>query len=173
MKKNSYKQFAVSLVMLLITSVLFTSCHLRDKKINCFSVSKSFEETNWNYDQRIVEFEVELESSDLPRKISINLDLTQKLVVDKLPLTFSIYAPSGAASHKPVVFYFSQYPELDSQEPFSSKIVSTTIYPQKFFSESGTYRIRLLQKSTKYDLYGVNSVTIRSENIDKQKDKED
>lgn len=159
MKKNYYTQNSIFIFIFLTIGVLISSCNSSSKK-NAFEVSQTFPENNWSYEQRILEFEQEIEASEEPFEITLTLDLADKLSVDRLPFTFSIYGPDGSESHKPTVIVFN-VPEDPTTEHLSGpKTFSKVIYDQKFFNTTGTYKLRLLQKSGKYDLRNVKSVKI-------------
>lgn len=168
MKKNYYsRQINLFFLLLSLGAFFLLSCN-SSSKTTLFEVSQDFTDNNWGFDQRILEYEVEIEGSEDPYEVILTLELSDRLSVDRLPFTFSIYAPDGSESHKPTVIVFN-VPEDPSTEHLSGpKTVVKTIYDYKFFNKSGTYKLRLLQKSGKYDLYNVKSMKITAKKTQKK-----
>lgn len=168
MMKNYYsRKINLFLLFLLMGTLFFFSCN-SSSKTTLFEVSQEFSDNNWGFDQRILEYEVEIVESENPYEVILTLDLTDRLSVDRLPFTFSIYGPDGSESHKPTVIVFN-VPEDPSTEHLSGpKTITKTIYDYKFFNKTGTYKLRLLQKSGKYDLHNVKSMKITAKQTQKK-----
>jgi hypothetical protein len=145
----------------LIISSLFlilTSCN-KDKPF--FSETKKFKSNNWNYDERFVVFEKNIEGSATPYEIYLDLDLEKDLEVDEFPITFSIYSDKGEETHKQVVYFFPVVSDNGVAAPKGAKILTKLVYSEKYFNNSGLYTFKILRKHSKYDLYDVKAITLR------------
>jgi hypothetical protein len=73
--------------------------------------------------------------------------------------TFTLVTPQGGKTIKSIVFNFNS-----PQEPYiqgatkNEKIYRLTVYPQKYFSETGTYTFEVNQFSNKADNYGIRAL---------------
>ena len=170
MKKNIFlRSLKYFFYILLIINLLILGCSCSQKEL--FSLEKTFIDTNWDFDNRIVTLEKELNSSDKPYKIFIELNLTQNLKIDNLPIVISLIAPDGAESHRSVIYHFKL--NDDSFYKNTGNVLSFTkeVYVQKYFNSSGKYTFRILRKGNKYDLYGVQSVRLYAVPVKKQNKK--
>jgi hypothetical protein len=148
-------------IILLGMSVLmiaFSSCN-KDKPL--IDETKTFVGNNWNFDQKFVVFQKQIEASEQPYEIYLDLDLEKDLDLDEFPVTVSIYSDKGEESHKQVVFYFPVVADNNLSTPNSPKILTKLVYAEKYFNTSGNYTFKLLRKSSKYDLYGIKGVRFR------------
>lgn len=158
MRKKNYKHFPFLIILLITTALSIISCNNTNK--NIFEFKQEFTDNNWNYEQRILEFEKEIEASENPYEIALTLELTDKLMIERLPFTLSVYGPDGSESHKPTIIVFNVPNNPETEHISGPKTFHKVIYDKKYFNKSGVYKLRLLQKSGKYDLQNVKSITI-------------
>jgi len=148
-------------IILLGMSVLmiaFYSCN-QDKPL--LDETKTFPGNNWSFDQKFVVFQKQIEASEQPYEIYLDLDLEKDLDVDEFPVTVSIYSDKGEESHKQVIYYFPVVADNNLSTPNSPKILTKLVYSEKYFNTSGNYTFKLLRKSSKYDLYGIKGIRFR------------
>ncbi len=148
-------------IILLGMSVLmiaFSSCN-QDKPL--LDETKTFSGNNWSFDQKFVVFQKQIEASEKPYEIYLDLDLEKDLDVDEFPVTVSIYSDKGEESHKQVIYYFPVVADNNLSTPNSPKILTKLVYGEKYFNTSGNYTFKLLRKSSKYDLYGIKGIRFR------------
>jgi len=156
MSKNKLTLF------LILSFFIFTSC----TKTVVYKDETTFANANWTFENKAVTFNVPLTRSEKPYAIILELDLTGTPNVDLMNATFSIFTPQGGKTIKPIVFNF-----LSPQEPYikgasaNEKIYRLTVYPKKYFSETGTYTIIVDQFSHKADNYGIRALRLRVEKV--------
>jgi hypothetical protein len=151
-------------LFLLLTSVvfLFASC----RKPIVFDQKVTFPNNNWTFENKAITFEVPLTSSDKPFTVFLELDLVGTPNVDMFYATFTLLTPGGGKTIKSIVFNFNA-----PQEPYlkgankNEKIYRLTVYPQKYFSETGTYTFEVNQFSNKADNYGIRSLRLYIEKV--------
>jgi hypothetical protein len=150
------------LLFLIISVFLFISC----SKSIVFDEKIMFSNNNWTFEQKAITFEVPIQGSDKPYAIILDLELAGIPNVDLIYSTFSISTPKGAETVKAIYFNF-----LSPQEPYikgaslNAKIYRMTVYPKKYFSETGTYKFEVNQFSNKADNYGIRSLRMYIERV--------
>lgn len=161
MNANFYKHsFIKSTTFLIISSlILFISSCNNDKPF--FEETRTFKDNNWNHDQRIVVFEKNIEGSQTPYEVYLDLDLEKDLDVDEFPITLSIYSDKGEESHKQVVYFFPVMSDNGLAIPNGPKILTKLVYSEKYFNNSAHYTFKILRKYSKFDLYGIKGIKLR------------
>lgn len=161
MKRSFYKQLTRKIVNMVVFSVLFFSVISCNKNKPLIEETRVFKDNNWNYDQRFIVFQKNIEASEQPYEIYLDLDLEKDLDLDEFPITISIYSDKGEESHKQVIFYFPVIADNKQSVPEGPKILTKLVYAEKYFNTSGNYTFKLLRKASKFDLYGIKSVKFR------------
>ena len=161
MKKNNYKQFFTRFSYLLIVSVILISAFSCNRTKPFFEESVEFANSNWDFEHRMVTFEKQIEGSETPYQVFVDLDLERDLDLDQFPLTLSIYSDQGEETHKPVVFFFPVVSDDGVSSPNTPKILTKEVYSEKYFNNSANYTFKILRKSSKYDLFGIKAVKLR------------
>jgi hypothetical protein len=160
MKKNRH------LLLLIFASIIIASCNntvIFDNKV-------TFPNANWTFENKAITFKAHLTSSNKPYAIILELELIGSQNVDKINTTFSISSPNGGESVKPIVFNFNtpREPYLKGNSP-NEKIYRLTVYPKKYFSETGIYTLIVDQYSNKADNYGIKALRMRIERVKENK----
>ena len=151
------------LFLFLVSSFfLFVSCN----KTVIFEEKVTFLNDNWSFEEKAQTFKAPLQSSDKAYAIILELDIIGTPNVDKFYATFSLTSPRGGNTIKSIVFNFK-----NPQEPYikglseNEKIYRMTIYPKKYFSETGEYTFEVNQFSNKADNYGIRALRLRIEKV--------
>jgi hypothetical protein len=74
-------------------------------------------------------------------------------------------SPKGGTTMKSMVFNFVTPPEHYIIKKSGEKIYRLTVYPKKYFSETGNYTFEINQLSHKADNYGIHSLSVRVEKV--------
>jgi len=150
----------LTLLLLFVLSAFFLlSC----KKSALYEEKVTFLNANWAFENKIVMFSADMKGSEKPYTIIIELDLIGVPNVDKINAVFTMTTPKGGKTMKSVVFNFQ-----NPQEPYiiknsKEKTYRLTVYPKKYFPETGTYTFEVNQLSHKADNYGIRSLKLRIE----------
>jgi len=149
-----------SLLFLIVSVFVFVSC----SKTVVFDEKVMFQNNNWAFEQKAVTFEVPLKSSEKPFTVILELELMGTPNVDMFYATFSLTTPNGGNTVKSILFNFQNpqesYIKGDTQ---NRKIYRLTVYPKRYFSETGTYTFEVNQFSNKADNYGIEALRLRIE----------
>ena len=161
MKNSFFKQLGTYFINVVVFSVLILSLASCNKNKLLVDETRTFANNNWNYDQRFVVFQKQIEASEQPYEIYLDLDLEKDLDLDEFPITVSIYSDKGEETHKQVIFYFPVIADNKMVAPNGPKILTKLVYSEKYFNTSGNYTFKLLRKGSKYDLYGIKNLRFR------------
>ena len=144
-----------TLLFLFASVILSISC----SKSVVYDEKVTFPNDNWAFENRGVTFEVPLKGSDKPFTVILELELIGTPNVDKFDATCTLITPRGGKTISALFFNFlnPREPYLQGDAP-NKKIYKLTVYPKKFFSETGTYSFLILQSSNKADNYGIRSL---------------
>jgi len=141
---------------------LLTGC----SKSIVFDDRVEFPDANWAFENNKVTFNVPLPGSEKPYAVIVELELMGTPSVDKFYATFRMVTPKGGETVKSIIFNFiaPQEPYIQGDSP-NKKIYRLTVYPQKYFSETGDYLFEVSQYSNKADNYGIRSLRMYIQKI--------
>ena len=155
------------ILFLIIVGILLVSC----KKSVVFEETVLFPNSNWAFEYKAITFNPTLTSSEKPYSVILELELTGTPNVDMFYATFTTITPQGGKTIKSIVFNF-----INPQEPYikgdvpNKKIYRMTVYPKKYFSETGEYTLEVNQFSNKADNYGIKALKLRIEKVKEKKE---
>jgi hypothetical protein len=145
----------VSFLSFILIVFLLTSCN---KKV-VFDQKVLFPNANWAFEYKAIDFEIPFTGSDKPYAVVLELELIGTPNVDQIFTTFSILSPSGGETVKSIFFNFN-----NPQEPYiqgtsaNEKIYKMTVYPKRYFTETGKYKFIVDQYSSNADNYNIQSL---------------
>ena len=157
------KKMNKNIFILLAISLLFSlsSCN-REKVIA--EQRYEFPNANWDFEQRIITLECDIEATEEPCKIVVETEHDNISEPRALPVTFCITSPDGAETVKRMGLIF------DGEHDVNENLISSVAYKEKYFNTSGKYQFELYRTYEKYDLHGIRAVTVKV--IKLKKDKE-
>jgi len=146
----------------LLSVLLFTGCN----KSIVYDEKVVFPDNNWAFEQKAITFEAPLKASEKPYSVVLELELVGTPNVEKFDATFTLISPAGGKTVKALLFNFvhPKEPYLKGDAP-NKKIYKLTVYPKRFFSETGTYSLEVNQFSNKADNYGIHSLRLYIEKV--------
>lgn len=147
----------------LICCILVTSCNKKKDSI-AFEQTVTFENSNWDFTHRTLEFDANITDTISPYRIEVELKYgPDDERVDEMPVSFSVTAPDGAKSSVPSAFLFKDEENSDiaSSTAKASQSQYRVLYEKKYFNCSGVYHFRLNRHSEKFDNYNIQSLTLR------------
>ena len=160
-KQKNMKKIAPFLFLILAV-ILLVSC----SKSIVFDEMVVFPDNNWAFENKAITFEAPLTSSEKPFAVFLELELVGTPNVDMFDATFTLFTPKGGKTIKSLVFNFSspQEPYIKGKLP-NEKVYKMTVYPQKYFSETGTYTFEVNQFSNKADNYNIRALRLYIERV--------
>ena len=148
-----------TILLLFIAFLTLVSC----QKSVLFEEKVIFPNANWAFENKAIKFTPFIKESKKPYAITLELELKGVLNVEMFYAVFTITAPKGGTTMKSFAFNFVTPHEPIILTKSGEKIYRLTLYPKKYFSETGDYTFEVNQLSNKADNYGIHSLTLRIE----------
>ena len=155
---------SIPFLLLSLFFLFFVSC----SKKAVYEETVYFPDNNWAFENKAVTFTAHLTGSEKPFTVYIELELVGNLNVDMFYASFTFILPGGGKTIKPLTFNFITPHEpyiYKKGAPANERIFRLTLYPKKYFSETGDYTFEINQFSNKADNYGIKSMTLKIEKI--------
>ena len=159
-RKKIMKKFS-SFLLLFLAILIFAGC----KNSVVYEEKVIFQNDNWAWEYKAINFKAPLISSKDPYSIILDLELVGIPNIDIIPIAFSMTTPKGGKTIKSPMINFNSPKEPYIIKNSKEKIYRLTVYPKKYFSETGEYTFEVNQFSTKADNYGIHSLTLRIEKV--------
>ena len=165
MKRLSLPKLINIFFILAIVAVFFTSCKQKKGDDIVFEQTVCFENSNWDFTQRTLEFTAHITDTISPYRVEMELkygDDDER--VDQMPVSFAVTAPDGGKSVVSSAFVFVEQDDesgLTNQAKQLSGSQIQSLYSKKYFNRSGDYHFRLNRHSDKFDNYNIQSLTLR------------
>jgi len=147
--------------LLLLSLLIFTSC----RKLVIFEEKVIFPNANWTFENKALTFTAPIKGSDKPCAVILELELNGIPNVEKMNVAFTVISPKGAKAIKTIVFNFNTPQEPYIKKSTKEKIYRLTVYPKRFFTETGDYTFEVNQFSNKADNYGLQALSLRLERV--------
>ena len=155
------KKITLRLLIVLAISLL-TNCN----KSIIFDEKVMFSDANWAFENKAITFKVPMTGSEKSFTVILELDLIGTPNVDLMNVYVTTISPNGARTDKGFVFNFNapKEPYIKGASP-NEKIYRMTVYPKKYFSETGEYTFIVDQYSNKADNYGIRALRLYIERV--------
>ena len=156
--------FWAVIAAVLLTSTLFSceSCSKRHARKNfSITVSHPFPNTNWAFEEEVLDFNFDIE--DTAQYYDISLTLLYDTAVTELkdiPLALTLTAPDGMQSISGSHFLLDKQANPDNKITTGNNAeVNVVVYPHRKFKIPGTYKLTVYRRAEKADNYGFISLT--------------
>ena len=168
MRKINFQHgfWAVAIAVLLISTLV--SCEPHSKKHVCknFSIEvfHHFPNTNWAFEQEVLDFSFDIE--DTNTLFDISLVLLYDTVVNTLndlPLSLTLSTPDGMKSFSKSHFLLSrkENPDIRPTGKGNGAEVEVVVYPKRKFKVPGTYTLTVYRRAEKAENYGFISLATK------------
>lgn len=152
--------------VLLISTLV--SCEPHSKKHVCknFSIETihHFPNTNWAFEQEVLDFNFDIEDTNTLFDISLMLlyDTVVNTLTD-IPLSLTLTSPDGMKSYSTSHFLLDRKvnPEIKKTGTGSTAEVSVLVYPHRKLKVPGTYTLTVYRRAEKADNYGFISLSTK------------
>ncbi len=165
MKRFSLPKLINIFFMLLLMGSLIFACKQKKDNNIVFEQTVNFENDNWDFTHRTLEFTAHITDTVSPHSIEMELkygDDDER--VDMMPVSFSITSPDGGKTSVSSAFVFVEQEDVPDFTNKAKQLSGTQIrslYSKKYFNRSGDYHFRLNRHSDKFDNYNIQSLTLR------------
>ena len=168
MIKINLKQGFLAVVAAVVLISTLVSCEPHSKKHvrKNFSieVTHPFPNTNWAFEEEVLDFSFDIE--DTTTLFDISLVLLYDTVVNTLkdiPLSLTLSAPDGMKSLSTSHFVLDrkENPEIKKVGTGSTAEASVLVYPHRKLKVPGTYTLTVYRRAEKADNFGFESLTTK------------
>ncbi|MCR4965368.1 MAG: hypothetical protein K6A41_06895 [Bacteroidales bacterium] len=160
-KKNIWKAFL--LVMLVTSCVMVVSCNKTGSlgKKSDTVVTHQFPNTNWAFEERVLDFGFDNLDSTASYEISFVLNYDKKNVtMDEVPIAVTLQSPDGMETFVTNTLRLKEDNPEFMKEVNGMTELSFVAFPKKNLNHKGKYHIKIYRKASNADNYGFNSLTL-------------
>ncbi|MBR4135655.1 MAG: hypothetical protein IKU03_04495 [Bacteroidales bacterium] len=171
MFKNNHK-ILLTLIALTTLCLITNSCQkgTLKKERNQTTVAHSFPNTNWAFEEQVLDFDFENPDSTANYQISFLLNYDANTVtMDEIPITATLIAPNGMESFVTSTFRLKETNAFSKSLEDGSTLQEVVVFPKKDLNQKGHYKVSLYRKAAKADNYGFNSITLKVSKLKKSR----
>lgn len=167
MRKINFKHSLWTVMAAVLFVSTLVSCDPYSKKRACknfsIEVSHPFPNTNWAFEEEVLDFKFNIEDTATYFDVALSLLYDTAVVVLKdIPLTLTLTAPDGMQS------IVSSHFLLDNEGNPNRKITTgnnaeanVVVFPHRKFKVPGSYTLTVFRRAEKADNYGFLSLTTK------------
>ncbi len=149
-KKHFIPHYLFLVFISLIITLSLSQCR-KKKEVVIAEKSIVFTNNKWNRFNYIEE-KFEINDTISRHQIVMDIHYLPYLSCKEIPLIFTIISPDSSISHIRHTLNFSQ----SVASPFS-----IVIHPAKYFNHKGIYSLKFFQKTSQYDIEGVEKLDLK------------
>lgn len=168
MKKINYQHCIFAAVIVLITGFTMTSCdNIRTKRADqkySREVLHTFPNTNWSFEEEVLDFPFDVEDTSLYYDVSLSLVYDSSVVtLTDIPLTLTLNTPDGMQSISKSHFMLDAKTNSDIKlaEDGKNMEADVVVFPRRKLKVPGTYKLVVYRSAEKADNYGFLSLTAK------------
>lgn len=165
MKRINFKHFFLFTTIALFVSVLLIGCQSSKKKeSNEISVQHTFANTNWAFEEQVLDFPFSI--SDTTKEYSIEFVLNYDTATNKLrqlPVTITLIFPDGQETYVTSIMDFDREINKSIMPAANGNGVNLNLvaFPRKQLNQKGEYHVSFFRKAEKGDNFGFNNLTLK------------
>ena len=168
MRKINFQHGLWAIIAVSVLAFMMFSCEPHSKKHVCknfsIEVNREFPNTNWAFEQEVLDFSFDIE--DTNTLFDISLILLYDTVVNTLkdiPLSLTLSSPDGMKSFSTSHFLLDrkENPEIKKTGTGSTAEVSVLVYPHRRLKVPGTYTLTVYRRAEKADNYGFLNLSTK------------
>lgn len=166
MKKIHLKQGFLAVMTVLLMAAFVTSCDSFSKKRAyrhwSRSITHTFPNTNWAFEEEVLEFPFDIEDTTRFYEVSLSLLFDSSVVtLTDIPLSLTLNTPDGMQSMSKSHFLLDPRTNSDIKLAEDGKNLEATVivFPRRKLKATGTYKLVVYRRAEKADNYGFISLT--------------
>lgn len=168
MRKINFQHGLWAIIAVSVLAFTMFSCKPYSKKHVCknFSIEvfHHFPNTNWAFEEEVLDFSFDIE--DTTTFFDISLVLLYDTVVNTLkdiPLSLTLSTPDGMKSFSTSHFLLDrkENPDIRKSGTGNTAEVNVVVYPHRKFKVPGTYTLTVYRRAEKADNFGFESLTTK------------
>lgn len=166
MKRIHLKQGFLAVMAVLLMAAFVTSCDSFSKKRAyrhwSRSITHTFPNTNWAFEEEVLEFPFDIEDTTRFYEVSLSLLFDSSVVtLTDIPLSLTLNTPDGMQSMSKSHFLLDPRTNSDIKLAEDGKNLEATVivFPRRKLKAEGTYKLVVYRRAEKADNYGFISLT--------------
>lgn len=168
MRKINFQQGFWAVTAILTLAFLAFSCEPYSKKRACkhwsVTTTHTFPNTNWAFENEVLEFSFDIEDTTKCYDIAVSL-LYDTLVatLKEIPLSLTLSTPDGMKSVASSQFLLDpkRNPDVRMEGNGNKAEVDVVVYPNRKLKVPGTYTLTVYRRAEKADNYGFISLSTK------------
>lgn len=168
MNRIDHKYCIFATVIIMFACFSMTSCdNVRAKRANKQSsreVVHAFPNTNWAFEEEVLEFPFDIADTTWHYDISLSLLFDSSLVtLTDIPLSLILYTPDGmqAMSKSHFMLDSRTNPDVKLAADGKNMEVDVTVFPRRKLKVPGMYKLVVYRRAEKADNLGFISLTAK------------
>ena len=166
MKKIHLQQGFLAVMAILVMAFFVTSCDSMSKKrVNRHwskSYTHSFPNTNWAFEEEVLEFPFDIEDTTQFYEVSLSLLFDSSVVtLTDIPLSLTLNTPDGMQSMSKSHFLLDPRTNSDIKlaEDGINMEATVVVFPRRKLKAEGAYKLVVYRRAEKADNFGFTSLT--------------
>lgn len=166
MKRINFQHVLLMVVAILLMATTMTSCDSISKKRACRHWSRSythhFPNTNWAFEEEVLEFPFDIEDTTQFYEVSLSLLFDSSVVtLTDIPLSLTLNTPDGMQSMSKSHFLLDPRTNSDIKLAEDGKNMEATVvvFPRRKLKAEGAYKLVVYRRAEKADNFGFTSLT--------------
>ena len=167
MKRINYQHGLWVLLTVGLLALTLASCDgiakKRASKHWSKAVTHEFPNTNWAFEEEVLDFSFDIEDTSRFYDVSVVLEYDTSVVTLKdIPLSLTLSAPDGMKSFSSSHFLLDKAnnPDIKMQDTYTADL-EVVVYPHRKFKVPGTHTLTVYRRAEKADNYGFLSLTTK------------
>lgn len=167
MRKINFQHGLLTVIAVALLAFTMSSCDNMSKKRACKHWSKAithqFPNTNWAFEEEVLEFPFDIEDTSRFYDISVILQYdTSVATLRDIPLSLTLSAPDGMKSFCTSHFLLDKAnnPDIKMLEANTAEL-EVVVYPHRKLKAPGTHTLTVYRRAEKADNYGFLNLTTK------------
>lgn len=166
MKKINFQHGLWAIVAVSVLAFTMLSCKPYSKKHVCknfsIEVNHPFPNTNWAFEEEVLDFPFEVEDTNTLFDISLVLLYdTAVTTLKDIPLSLTLSAPDGMKSFSASHFLLDSKDNPDIKMVNGNAEATVVVYPARKFKVPGIHTLTVYRRAEKADNYGFLSLSTK------------
>lgn len=156
----------MAVIAILLMASTMTSCDSISKKRASRhwseSVTHPFPNTNWAFEEEVLEFPFNIEDTTQFYDVSLSLLFDSSVVtLTDIPLSLTLNTPDGMQAMSKSHFLLDPRtnPDIKRAEDGNNLEANIVVFPRRKLKATGTYKLVVYRRAEKADNYGFISLT--------------
>lgn len=166
MKRITYQQGILAVIAVILIAFTTVSCNRTSKNRVCkhwsIETVHSFPNTNWAFEEEVLDFPFEIKDTTRSYDVSVILRYdTSVVTLTDIPLSFTLSAPDGMKSFSASHFLLDPETNKDIKMVDGHAEATVLVYPSRKFKNLGTHTLTVYRRAEKADNYGFISLATK------------